>query len=72
MANRLRPLTKSSTTISESSTGFLQRIKDISIEEDEVMVSFDEKSLFTAIPRDLSVRVVKECLDTEIGEDSAD
>jgi hypothetical protein len=38
----------------KNSKDFIERIQDIQIEPDEVMVSFDVKSLFTCIPLDFA------------------
>ena len=41
---------------------FIENIKEIQVEDDEVMISFDVKSLFTSVPRDEAVSAVEEML----------
>ncbi len=46
------------TTTVNSPGQFLEKLKDVTITADEVMVSFDVVSLFTSIPQDLDTRVI--------------
>ena len=39
---------------------FIKKIEDVIIEDDEVMVSFDIKSLFTSVPIDEATKAIEE------------
>ncbi|KAI8493465.1 hypothetical protein Bbelb_288620 [Branchiostoma belcheri] len=54
----------------QNSADFVNKIKDIQVEKDEVITSYDVCSLFTCIPPKGAVAVVKEFLnaDTTLGE----
>jgi hypothetical protein len=49
----------------KNSYDFIHRIKDITIEPDEIMVSFDVKSLFTCIPLDYAKKCVLEFIEED-------
>ena len=50
----LHPLVKTSPHTINNATTFLTNIKDLKLEPDEIMISFDVVSLFTSIPLDTS------------------
>ena len=54
----------------KNSRHFVEEIKDEIIREDEVMVSFDVKSLFTNVPLDEALQVIQDRLnqDTSLAE----
>ncbi|BHF81910.1 hypothetical protein SprV_0802504500 [Sparganum proliferum] len=59
LLQRLRFLTVDSDTIVCSSTQFLEKLKGVSLPQDEVMVSFDITPLFTSIRQDLAIETVE-------------
>ncbi|XP_076058615.1 uncharacterized protein LOC143035632 [Oratosquilla oratoria] len=63
MAKRLRPLVVSSTRMLKNSSEFLERVRDVRVESDEIMVSFDVKSMFTSLPQDLVKRSVLSAME---------
>ena len=63
LAKRLRPLVQNSTRMLKDSGDFVRRIHDIEILEGDVMVSFDIKSMFTSLPRDLVKQAVFSSLE---------
>nr|VZI50832.1 unnamed protein product [Spirometra erinaceieuropaei] len=65
MFRRLNCLTSSSETTVRSSVHFLERLKGLQINTDEVMVSFDVTSLFISIPKDLAAETVSDLLDNQ-------
>ncbi|XP_035661757.1 uncharacterized protein LOC118406009 [Branchiostoma floridae] len=54
----------------KNSADFVNKIKDIRVEEDEIIISYDVCSLFTSIPPKRAVAVVRDFLesDTTLGE----
>nr|VZI26236.1 unnamed protein product [Spirometra erinaceieuropaei] len=68
MFRRLNCLTSGSDTTVRSSVHFLERLKGLQIDTDEVMVSFDVTSLFTSIPKELAIETVSDLLDGQYTE----
>ena len=54
----------------KNTADFVEKLKNATIEEDEIMVSFDIKSLFTSVPVDQAEIAVQEALrnDEELQE----
>ena len=60
LAKILHPLIKTSHhTINNNANACLTKIKDLKLELDEIMISFDVVSLFTCIPLDTAKRHYK-------------
>ncbi|BHF61297.1 hypothetical protein SprV_0100427000 [Sparganum proliferum] len=68
MSRRLSCLTSGPDTTLRSFVHFLERLKGLQINTDEVMVSFDSTSLFTSIPNDLAVETVSDPLHNQYTE----
>lgn len=50
-------------TYVKDSTHFIELLRGVTIDDDEVMVSFDVKSMFTCVPVDYAVRCCKDLLE---------
>ncbi|XP_076032283.1 uncharacterized protein LOC143020031 [Oratosquilla oratoria] len=53
LAKQLRPLVEKSERMLKNSTGFVSRLRGLSLEEGDILVSFGVKSMFTSLPQDL-------------------
>ena len=62
LAMILHPLVKTSPHTINNANTFLTNIKDLKLEPDEIMISFDVVSLFTSIPLDTAKRITNELL----------
>ena len=61
-AKILHPLIKTSHHTINNASAFLTEIKDLKLEHDEIMISFDVVSLFTSIPLDTAKHITNELL----------
>ncbi|BHF84208.1 hypothetical protein SprV_0902735800 [Sparganum proliferum] len=68
LTKHLKKLTEGSEHTAASSTHFLEKVRDVTIAPDEIMVSFDVVSLFTAIPKELAMRVISDLLERNYDE----
>ncbi|XP_076041930.1 uncharacterized protein LOC143025806 [Oratosquilla oratoria] len=51
----------------KNSSEFLEKVRDVRVESDEIMVSFDVKSMFTSLPQDLVKRAVLSAMEETRG-----
>ena len=65
LAKILGPLVGKSEHHVQNSADFVNKIKDIRVEEDEIITSYDVCSLFTCIPPKEAISVVREALETD-------
>ena len=62
VASLLSPVVGKSVHCVENTYDFIDKVRKIRIEEDETMVSYDVKSLFTCIPPEEAINIVREKL----------
>nr|VZI50466.1 unnamed protein product [Spirometra erinaceieuropaei] len=65
---RLKFLTTESDTTVSSSAQSLEKLKEVSLHQNEVMVSFDVTSLFTSIPQNLAIETIELLLQSKYDE----
>ena len=68
LARILKPLVGSSIYHVYNTQDFIQQLKDIKLQQDQCMVSFDVKALFTSVPTEPAINTIKKLLedDTEL------
>ena len=62
ISRTLTPYVKDSPSFIENTPHFIEEIRDLRIDEDELMVSFDVKSLFTTVPIQEATETIEEVL----------
>ena len=62
LADLLSPLVGKSPHHIQNSQDFVEQIKDLKLEEDEILISYDVTALFTSVPVDGAIVVVKDRL----------
>ena len=65
LAMILHPIVKTSTHTINNANAFLTNIKDLKLEPDEILISFEVVSLFTSIPLDTAKRITNELLTND-------
>ena len=60
LANILRPLITSSVRNVKNTKDLVESMEDVSLNEDETLVSFDVKSLFTSIPVEEAIQICEQ------------
>ena len=65
IASKISPLAGKSDSYVKNSKHFIESIDGIRVEDDEVMISFDVKSLFTNVPIKESLEVIYEMLSND-------
>ena len=58
-ANKLKPLVGNTSFFIKDSSFFIEKIKDRNMDENELLLSMDVVSLFTMIPIDEAIKVIK-------------
>ena len=61
----IKPLVGGSTHHVQNNQDFLQSIEGIQLKPDEEMMSFDVESLFTSVPVDPSIDIIKKLLEED-------
>ena len=65
LARILKPLVGKSMYHVQNTQDFIQQIKDIKLQEDQCMVSFDVKALFTSVPIKPAINTIKKLLEED-------
>ena len=58
VATLISPLAGGTDSYVKNSTHFVEMVKDLKLEDDDIMISFDVKSLFTNVPITESLHVI--------------
>ena len=67
LARILKPLVGKSPYHVHNTQDFIQQIKDIKLKEDQCMMSYDVKALFTSVPIQPAISIITELLEEDQG-----
>ena len=67
LARLLRPLSGKTSSFIRNSADFCEQLREVTIDDDELMVSFDVRSLYTSIP----IKEALQVIETKLNEDTA-
>ena len=65
VAKELKPYSTSLSSYVKNSVDFVSKLRDVTVGEDEVFVSFDVKSLFTNVPVEEAMQIVDRLLNDD-------
>ena len=65
VSNLLKPYAMHTDSYISNTKDFIEKLQDIEIADDEVMVSFDVKALFTSVPTDAAKVVISNLLEND-------
>ncbi|KFD58520.1 hypothetical protein M513_00746 [Trichuris suis] len=66
LARILKPLTGQMSSHTDNSTTLARQVKEINLEKDDILVSYDVKDLFTSLPMDYTYKIIYEALSNDI------
>ncbi|XP_076041951.1 uncharacterized protein LOC143025824 [Oratosquilla oratoria] len=64
LAKRLRPLVESSERMLSNSADFVERLRGVSLGEEDCLVSFDVKAMFTSLPQGLIRQAARSTMES--------
>ena len=65
MKYQKKPLVGKSPHHLHNTQDFIEQIKDIKLEEDQCMMSYDVKALFTSVPIQPALNIIKKLLEVD-------
>jgi len=68
LAYKLKPLVGCTSSFVKDSTSFIHELKDLRLELDDLLVNFDVVSIFTKIPINEAINVIKRIIDDDIAK----
>ncbi|XP_076041890.1 uncharacterized protein LOC143025768 [Oratosquilla oratoria] len=66
LAKRLRPLVESSERMLSNSADFVERLRGVSLGEEDCLVSFDVKAMFTSLPQGLIRQAAMSTMESNV------
>ena len=65
VSNVLTPYVRQTSSYIRNTTDLLDKLQDVRISDDEILVSFDVKSLYTNVPRDDAFEAIREIVQND-------